>query len=307
MSLYSGINPCDATINVMTVSNESIELPIRSLSELRDYDISPEKNTLIYVNSYYTTKSYFSISEHLKLLQERRRDFNIILVDFAKDIQHLYHAVRHHVNIHGYFVAKIIKSLVASGIKASSISLIGHSVGANVAALSADYYNEYIQDVNGLKIGQLIAIDPAIMCNSSDFHVRPNITQRVIVLHGEGNVFGVREPCGNIDIYPNGIGYFPRRKNQPGCDTALCSHLYPFIIFMESMIEGVKIPAVQCDSWLNFRQQQCNYNDIVTIGVSYPETANGVYFCITQKSPPYTFMEHGLRYIKKTDEQYVKK
>ncbi|EDW26947.1 GL15338 [Drosophila persimilis] len=48
MSLFQGINPSDAALHVMTVTNRSVELPIKSISQLRDFDISPERKTLIY-------------------------------------------------------------------------------------------------------------------------------------------------------------------------------------------------------------------------------------------------------------------
>ncbi|EDW30071.1 GL20570 [Drosophila persimilis] len=55
----------------MTVTNRSVELPIKSISQLRDFDISPERKTLIYVNAFHTADSYFSVQEHLSLLQKQ--------------------------------------------------------------------------------------------------------------------------------------------------------------------------------------------------------------------------------------------
>lgn len=299
MSLFNGINPSDTSIHVLTVNNQSVELPIRSLSEIRDFDINPRRKTLLYVNGFHTSDTYFSIQSHLQMLQARRRDLNVIIVNFAKDITQLYYALRHHLTLHGYFISKILTVLIENGIDPNDITLAGHSVGANVAALGATIYsNEHFAKYKEISlIGQLIAIDPcSYICDSQDLYVRRNVSQRVVVIHGEGNVFGVRNPMGTIDIYPNGIGYYPKRRFQPGCTSAICSHMYPFLLFMESLVEGVKIPAVSCDNWMQFREQNCDYTNRVSIGLTYPETARGLYFCVTQPYPPFTLMEQGLKY-----------
>ncbi|XP_073842668.1 lipase member H [Musca autumnalis] len=302
MSLYNGINPSDTSIHVLTINNQSVELPIRALSEIRDFDINPNRKTLLYINGFYTDNSYFSIQAHLHMLQARRRDLNVIVVNFAKDVQQLYYALRHHLTLHGYFIAKILSVLVGNGVDPKAITLAGHSVGANAAALGASLYTtERINNNQTLSvIDQLIAIDPcAHICDSDDIFVRRNVTSRVVVLHGEGNLFGVRDPLGTIDIYPNGIGYYPKRRMQPGCESWVCSHMYPFLLFMESMIERVPITAVKCESWMAFKDGKCNYTDTVNIGITYPITANGLYFCVTQAHPPFTLKEDGLEYRSK--------
>ncbi|XP_023293419.2 lipase member I [Lucilia cuprina] len=303
MSLFDGINPSDTTIHVLTLNNQSVELPIRSLSELRDFDINPKRKTLLYINGFYTADTFFSIQSHLHMLQSRRRELNVIIVNFAKDIQQLYYALRHHLTLQGYFVAKILEVLIENGIDPKDITVAGHSVGANVAALGISTYSEeYFNNYKQISIiGQLIAIDPcSYICGSSDLYVRRNISSRVVVIHGEGNVFGVRSPMGSIDIYPNGIGYYPKRRLQPGCNTSVCSHMYPFLLFMEALVEEVNITAVKCESWLQFREQNCDYTNTVELGITYPETAKGLYFCVTQSSPPFTLKEQGLKYISRS-------
>ncbi|KAH8301977.1 hypothetical protein KR044_001476, partial [Drosophila immigrans] len=292
MSLFDGINPSDARLHVMTITNQSIQLPIKSIPEIRDFDINPERRTLIYVNAFHTADSYFSVQEHLMLLQTTRRDLNVIVVDFATNVAQLYYTVRHHLSVHGYSIYKLLSALTDAGIAAEDITLAGHSVGANIAALGADLFAKS----NKRQVAQLIAIDPATMCRTTDILVKQNVASRVVVLHGEGDVFGVRVPLGHVDIYPNGIGYFPRKKLQPGCETKICSHMYPFVLFMEALIEGVMIPATKCENWAKFRQGDCSFENTLNIGLIYPPNAKGLYFCMTQPNPPFTYMEHGLRY-----------
>ncbi|KAH8274309.1 hypothetical protein KR026_008257 [Drosophila bipectinata] len=303
MSLFQGINPSDARLHVMTITNQSVELPIKSMGQIKDFDIQADRKTLIYVNAFHTADSYFSVQEHLTLLQNSRRDLNVIVVDFAKDVAQLYYAIRHHLSVHGYFVYKILRALKDAGIPMEDVTLAGHSVGANIAALGAQLFAKENKQV----VGQLIAIDPATMCRTTDILVKQSVAGRVVVLHGEGDVFGVRVPMGHIDIYPNGIGYFPRRKLQPGCESKICSHMYPFVLFMEALIEGVMIPATKCESWAKFRQGDCNFQNTINIGLVYPSNAKGLYFCLTQPNPPFTYMEHGLRYKTKRQEKSTKK
>ncbi|EDW50704.1 GM13844 [Drosophila sechellia] len=303
MSLFQGINPSDARLHVMTITNQSVELPIKSISQIKDFDINPERKTLIYVNAFHTADSYFSVQEHLTLLQNSRRDLNVIVVDFANDVAQLYYAVRHHLSVNGYFVYKLVRALKDAGIAVQDITLAGHSVGANIAALGAQLFAKE----NKQLVGQLLAIDPATMCRTTDILVKQSVASRVVVLHGEGDVFGVRVPLGHIDIYPNGIGYFPRRKLQPGCESKICSHMYPFILFMEALIEGVMIPATKCESWAKFRQGDCNFQNTINIGLIYPANAKGLYFCMTQPNPPFTYMEHGLRYkARRPENNHIK-
>ncbi|XP_060656151.1 phospholipase A1 member A [Drosophila nasuta] len=298
MALFDGINPSDARLHVMTITNQSIQLPIKSIPEIRDFDINPERRTLIYVNAFHTADSYFSVQEHLMLLQTTRRDLNVIVVDFATNVAQLYYTVRHHLSVHGYSIYKLLSALTDAGISAEDITLAGHSVGANIAALGADLYAKS----NKRQVAQLIAIDPATMCRTTDILVRQGVASRVVVLHGEGDVFGVRVPLGHVDIYPNGIGYFPRKKLQPGCETKICSHMYPFVLFMEALIEGVMIPATKCENWAKFRQGDCSFENTLNIGLIYPPNAKGLYFCMTQPNPPFTYMEHGLRYKTRQPE-----
>lgn len=302
MSLFDGINPSDTTLHVMTINNQRVELPIRFLQELRDYDINPQRKTLLYVNGFHTASSFFSIQSHLNMLQYRRRDLNIIIVNFAKDILQLYYALRHHLRLQGYFVSKILSVLIENGVNPKDITIAGHSVGANVAALGISMYtSENFDNSKQISlIGQLIAIDPcSYICNTPDLYVRRNISSNVVVIHGEGNIFGVRQPVGTIDVYPNGIGYFPKRRLQPGCSSSVCSHMYPFLLFMESLVEQIRLSAVKCENWLQFREGKCDYTNTIDLGLTYPETAKGLYFCSTQSSPPFTLREQGLKYIKR--------
>ncbi|XP_002062077.3 lipase member H [Drosophila willistoni] len=303
MSLFQGIHPSDGRLHVMTITNQSVELPVRSLSQLKDFDINTERKTLIYVNAFHTNDSYFSVQEHLILLQTSRRDLNVIVVDFARNVEQLYYAVRHHLSVHGYFIYKLLNSLTDAGIKPEDITLAGHSVGANIAALGAQLYAKGSKQL----VNQLIAIDPATMCRTSDILVKQGLATRVVVIHGEGDVYGVRVPLGNVDIYPNGVGFFPRRKLQPGCESKICSHMYPFVLFMEALIEGVMIPATKCESWAKFRLADCNFKNTLNIGLVYPADAKGLYFCLTQPNPPFTYMEHGLRYKSRQEANSLDK
>lgn len=89
-----------------------------------------------------------------------------------------------------------------------------------------------------------------------------NDAQYVQVIHTNAGTFGVEKNVGHADFYPNG------GSNQPGCSNSICSHQYAWIFFQQSIREGDKFMARNCDSFNNFERAQCESNHIQSMGYS---------------------------------------
>ncbi|XP_055910936.1 endothelial lipase [Eupeodes corollae] len=280
MSFFPGNDPSDAKIHLSTPNNQTITLPIKYVSRIGEFGINTRLKTIVYVNAFFADHIYH-IHGNLIYMQEARKDYNIIIVDFAQNILQLYNAIKHNVFVHGYFVSKLISALVQNGVRQSDITLVGHSVGANIAALGGRLHSE---EKTGRRLAALIAIDPALMCQRKDVYVNAHVCEKVIVIHGENGIFSVTEPLGTVDIYPNGNNV----RYQPGCNTKICNHVFPFFVFLDAVIEQTPITAVKCESWESFRRGKCDYTSLISLdNFKFGNTPHGKYYCITKETPPF--------------------
>lgn len=95
------------------------------------------------------------------------------------------------------------------------VHIIGHSLGAHVAG----YAGNFVESQLGLKIGRITGLDPAGPAfQYTDPLVRLDPTDATFVdgIHTDAAAdfitgWGMEQPVGHIDFYPNG------GQNQPGC------------------------------------------------------------------------------------------
>lgn len=113
----------------------------------------------------------------------------------------------------------IHKLVVKYGLNLKKITLIGHSLGAHVAGIAGKILRELL----GQTVAIVIGLDPAkprFDLSDHQQHIWRGDGDLVYIIHTGGDGFGIMEPLGDVDVYPNG------GKAQPGCSTVVLLQLF---------------------------------------------------------------------------------
>lgn len=170
------------------------------------------------------------------------------------------------------------------GLDPGDVHLIGHSLGAHTSGYAGE-------KLNG-KVGRITGLDPAEpFFQGMPSHVRLDFTdaQLVDVIHTDGrsiyfpllgNIglppgYGMSQPCGHLDFYPND------GKEQPGCTDlsettpslpltliregleeasrvlVACNHVRAIKLFTESINSKCQYVAHECGSYSSFLKGEC--------------------------------------------------
>ncbi|XP_049515052.1 pancreatic lipase-related protein 2-like [Dermacentor silvarum] len=219
---------------------------------------SAKWDTKIYIHGYLNSGKLLAPEMELKDRFLVRGEYNIIMVDWGRKSQDLYGRVVNQVVPEvGQQLAAFIRVVQnATGANWKSFHLIGCSIGAHVAGFAGKYLKG--------QIGRITGLDPAspryknlppqkrLSRTDADF---------VDVIHTDiyGVVpfggFGLKEPIGHIDFFPNG------GDRQPNCSRAdlLCEHLRSYDYYMETIATAAPCAMVGyvCTDWSSFVAGRC--------------------------------------------------
>ncbi|XP_061175776.1 pancreatic lipase-related protein 2-like [Saccostrea echinata] len=202
----------------------------------------------------------------------KSEDLNVILVDWGGGSAFPYTQATANTQVVGAEIAKLISVLKKiSNADPTKIHIIGHSLGAHIAGYAGE---------RTPNLGRITGLDPAgPYFENTDKVVRLDPTDAIFVdaLHTDAeslvpNIgFGMMEPVGHVDFYPNG------GKDQPGCNTdplthiqiqggiydgtkqfIACNHLRAYEYFTESINSVCPFEAYSCDSYDHFKDGTCH-------------------------------------------------
>lgn len=176
----------------------------------------------------------------------------------------------------GAQVAFLLRRLVQEyHVDPKNIHVIGHSLGAQTAGFCGARLQNPVEGGKPIKIDRITGLDPAKPCfnfwRGADDRLDHSDANFVDAIHtgAGGSRFGVWDPVGHKDFYPNG------GMRQPGCwndvvsilsegwaDFHACSHHRAVMYFTETIRNGrngCKFLARQCDSWADYKYTDfCN-------------------------------------------------
>lgn len=161
----------------------------------------------------------------------------------------------------GYISEKLSSFIKASGQSPSMITLVGHSIGAHIAATSSRNLNS--------SIFQVVGLDPAApFFGSSEMErIRASDARVVHNIHTSSIIIGLLQPTGLADFYPDaGLPI-----SQPGCnqenieDRITCSHERCYILYAQSIRTGGLI-ATRCPSYNAFAVNICENQPTAYLG-----------------------------------------
>ncbi|XP_050691330.1 pancreatic triacylglycerol lipase-like isoform X3 [Eriocheir sinensis] len=207
------------------------------------------------------------------------RDLNVVTVDWSGGSQTLYSQATANTRLVGLEVAHFINFLKDEvDLEPRDVHIIGHSLGSHTAGYAGER-------VPGL--GRITGLDPAepfFQFMSPSVRLDPSDALLVDVIHTDadsifnlGAGFGLRQPVGHIDFYPND------GRSQPGCDslarvplTALtdgasllegldaaqkefiaCHHNRAAKLFTDSILGRCPYTAFRCPSYAHYLKGEC--------------------------------------------------
>ncbi|XP_050691331.1 pancreatic triacylglycerol lipase-like [Eriocheir sinensis] len=207
------------------------------------------------------------------------RDLNVVTVDWSGGSQTLYSQATANTRLVGLEVAHFINFLKDEvDLEPRDVHIIGHSLGSHTAGYAGER-------VPGL--GRITGLDPAepfFQFMSPSVRLDPSDALLVDVIHTDadsifnlGAGFGLRQPVGHIDFYPND------GRSQPGCDslarvplTALtdgasllegldaaqkefiaCHHNRAAKLFTDSILSQCPYTAFRCPSYAHYLKGKC--------------------------------------------------
>ncbi|XP_076055979.1 uncharacterized protein LOC143034020 isoform X2 [Oratosquilla oratoria] len=196
----------------------------------------------------------------------------------------------------GYDSATLISNLSEiSGLKLSSIHVIGHSLGAHIAGFAGKILSG--------QVGRITGLDPAgpgFNNVTSNRRLDKEDAQYVDVVHTNAcemdsfskGCYGLNQSIGHSDIWPNG------GADQPACTEmsliglrAVCDHEMAYTYFAESIIydevETLYL-ARPCSSWVEYNSGSCSCSEKAQyMGYNINSSLNGNFYLSTSDNYPY--------------------
>ncbi|XP_043258013.1 pancreatic triacylglycerol lipase-like [Colletes gigas] len=205
-------------------------------------------------------------------------DYNVISVDWSPIAKNEYIWATRRVTMIGQYISSMINFLETQGMNVSTLTVVGHSLGAHIAGLAA-------RNANGTVL-YVVGLDPARPNFSSaglDTRIGRGDGRYVLIIHTCSGILGFEAAIGDSDFYPNG------GTVQPSCGANLsCSHERSYRFFAESINSRTGFWAKRCNNYVNFIEGNCNSEPPVLMGGATPNfNAKGVYYLKTASKSPY--------------------
>lgn len=280
LSFYHGLNTADTIVEVIGANGSCIHW-LSHLSNFTSDHFDASRKTIVFANGWVSDAR---TKDLLYAIAKCCSDYNLIVVDFATSITHLFRTSTHDMELASYALFKVIDTLLLQHCHYKDIIVAGFGVGAQIAAATCHIVaRERLHSKR--KLSLLVAIDPSTVCGAGcgySNYIGPEAADKVLVIHGNNGIYGMPEALGTVDYYPNG-----ECALQPGCRTEVCSRVRALAIFAESICHPKGFKAIQCDSWTKWRRGQCNDNEMITINLKLPKGVRGQFYGTTRARSPY--------------------
>ncbi|KAF6211247.1 hypothetical protein GE061_014364 [Apolygus lucorum] len=273
----------DAQVEFLLSTRDTIENP--AISKIDDEGFlfngtfDNTRETKIFIHGWMDTWKKPSSQTMLKAYLPKY-DVNVIIVHWPEADNIVYLIPRAKVGAVGKITARFIERMVDEyDLNVTSLHVIGHSLGAHVAAVAG--YN-----VGTDPIGRITGLDPALplFLVGGEDTLSTRAANFVEVVHTCGRVAGIFEAIGHVDFYPNG-GVLP----QPGCSLIdiKCSHLRSFEFYAESILNTTAFVGTECGDWSEYESNGCKGDETLIMNGNTDPSARGKFYFKTASTPPY--------------------
>ncbi|XP_050089766.1 pancreatic lipase-related protein 2-like [Anopheles aquasalis] len=202
-------------------------LTIGELATLQNASFNPANPTRILIHGWMN--DWTSDAVHgLAQTYTAKGAYNVIGIDWceAGGCSSNYITARIRVTDVAVTIAKEIALLLEAGQHPNQIVVIGHSLGAHVAGMTAKHF------ARSTPLAGVIALDPAgplFLLGKPQERVDSTDAQYVEVIHTNTGRLGHADALGQADFYPNG------GHEQPGCVESQCSHRRAIVYLKQSL------------------------------------------------------------------------
>ncbi|GFO21121.1 pancreatic triacylglycerol lipase [Plakobranchus ocellatus] len=281
-------------------------------STIENSNFDPTNLTKIIIHGFLQRGSVEFVVDMKNALLDKAT-MNVIVVAWEGGAQFPYNQAVANTRVVGAQTALLLHRLVeVKSLELSTVHIIGHSLGAHVAGYAG---------ACSPGLGRITGLDPAqpnYHNYSTAVRLDPSDAHFVDVIHTDARPYetvggyGIIEPIGDIDFYPNG------GREQPGCDdetsylgtlgyflshglsqteqSISCSHERSTKFFTASIRHSLsqhgsqcRFRAVPCLSYESFLRGECLncLPDICPImGLEAPNSrSRGVYYLTTTSTP----------------------
>ncbi|XP_026485519.1 pancreatic triacylglycerol lipase-like [Vanessa tameamea] len=280
--------PCpdpNVTLNLYTEA-EPYKKQVDLFSEdwLRQSSWEPSHETILLVHGYAGGDDTLPIVV-LRDAYLRRGGYNVFMLDWGQLSQPpCYVAAVHNLRPVARCVAEALGSLRRAGLRPDRLTCVGHSLGAHMCGIMANYLN--------FRLNRIIGLDPArpLIRSAPALRLDPGDARAVHVLHTNAGRYGEGARLGHADFCLNG------GRSQPYCEDtpneALCSHVWSICYQAESLFRPR--PAAPCGRRCSVRVPPARAAALpVPLGQPTPMTASGAY-CLEDFTTPFCPATTGL-------------
>ncbi|KAL0821912.1 hypothetical protein ABMA28_005310 [Loxostege sticticalis] len=260
-------------------------------SDLQQSPFDFTRPTVIYLMGFSESTSGPSTTT-MRDAYLRSGDYNFIAVDWSRLIAFPWYitAVRN-TRFMGTQLADFVEFLQRSGVPATSLHVIGFSLGAEAAGFAGKELR-----TRGIWLGRITGLDPAYpgyRFTNRDGHLSKGDAMFVDVIHTNPGILGFPQPLGDVDFYAN-----PGSWIQPGCwvnqliqNKELryiygCSHNRAWRLYAESVANPTGFPATLCRGWRS-ASADCRFSIDGYMGFGARPPMAGKMFVETNQKPPF--------------------
>ncbi|XP_061723853.1 phospholipase A1-like [Cydia pomonella] len=212
-------------------------------------EFNPAQKLYIFIHGFIddpSKGSYGSISDALL----SQGNSNVLALDASSLIRWLYLRSSTYVRFIGERLGEVLAAMVNKGQSPADIHIIGHSLGAHISGFTGKTF----ANLTGYKVGRITGLDPAGPCFSHvelELRLKATDAEYVDVIHTDDGIYGLKEPVGQVDFFPNS------GSQQPNCLLQTCSHNRVWEYFAESVKTPDAFPARRCIDYDAFKRAQC--------------------------------------------------
>ncbi|XP_048480357.1 phospholipase A1 [Plutella xylostella] len=208
----------------------------------------------------------------------RRGGYNVFMLDWGALAQPpCYVAAVHNLRPVARCAAEALGSLRRAGLRPDRLTCVGHSLGAHMCGIIANYLT--------FRLNRIIGLDPArpLIRSAPALRLDPGDARAVHVLHTNAGRYGEASRLGHADFCLNG------GRSQPFCEDtlneALCSHIWSICYQAESLFSPRS--AAPCGRRCSVRVPPARAAALpVPLGQATPMTASGAY-CVEEFTAPF--------------------
>ncbi|XP_045454764.1 pancreatic triacylglycerol lipase-like [Melitaea cinxia] len=261
---------------------------IDSLMNHPNFDTN--KPTALYVHGYVELVSDNSVVLVVRSYLQRG-DHNVLALDWSNLAFGNYLNVLLDVPLVGEETAKALLRLVDKGLNIKNLHVVGHSLGAPVAAVVARSLKQ-----NGHTLPRVTGLDPASLGFYLPLSAAPlnsGDASFVDIIHTDGGKYGTPFSLGHVDFWPNG-----GQAIQPGCPRryiplsieSFCSHWRSWRFYAESLIGGKFVARKSTDYDAFLRGYG---SETALMGISATPDLRGNFYLQTATREPFALGDRG--------------